>query len=426
MKKKRSALRIDIRDVRLPGGRFTCSARTTSAPEFRRREAAIRSLLEAGALDLIARVTGQGSDRLHIATVAEAVARGDLDSLRASATPLPMLGAVADRLRQKKKATRRKGTQLQVGITLDQLEAHFGVERDAVGRIVRDVRMDTITAQACEGWLHGPKEGGKPWAPATQGVKYAYAKQVWSLAIAAEAEAAEHEKRRPRLRRNPWSEVEPAPIEATRVIFLTAVERDALLAKLAGTPPCAFLAVAYHAGLRLGEAVHLRSGIDVDLSARLLRVQSRPGEFAWAPKTGRGQRDVPINRALRDILEEHAGRGYAGERFFFRTARHDKPLGSATAYQWWVDAYRAAGLKHGRGDVDAVVYHTGRHTFCSLLVQQGVSPLIVAELVGDKYEEVIRTYGHLTPHNLRDAVALLEPKSASLSNESSNEIAISE
>lgn len=406
--KRRESYRIDVRDQRIPGGRFSCSARTTSAPEFRKREAAVRSLIEAGALDVLARVTGKGSDKLHIADVAAAVAKGDIDGLRATQTPLPMLGAVCDRLRQRKVATRRKGTQHQVNITLDQLEAHFGVERDAKGRIVRDVRMDLVTVEQCERWLHGPKNGAKPWAPRTQGVKHAYAKQVWTLGIAAEAEAAEHEKRRPRLRLNPWSEVEPAPIHATRVIFLTAAERDALLTKLAGTPLCAFLAVAYLGGLRLGEAVHLRTGVDVDLAAGLLRVQSRPGEHAWAPKTSRGQRDVPINDTLRAILARHIADGFAGERFFFRTPRHDKPLGAATAYGWWVDAYDAAGLKHGRADVDAVVYHTGRHSFCSLLVQQGVSPLIVAELVGDTFEEVVTTYGHLTPHNLREAVKLLE------------------
>lgn len=407
-KRKRSALKIDIRDQRIPGGRFSASARTTSAPEFRKREAAVRSLVEAGAWDLLQRITARGSERLHVADVTAAVQRGDLESLRVARSAPLGIGVTADRLRQRKEATRRKGTQLQVDITLAQLEEHFGVRRAADGTVTHDVGLGEIGTKECEAFLHGAKENGLPWAPRTQGVKYAYSKQLWQLAIDDEAEAAERENRRPRLRRNPWAKVEPAPIVPTRVIFLTAEERDDMLSVLEDTPLHAFMAVAYHAGLRLGEAVHLRTDIDVDFEEGLLRIQSRPGQWAWAPKTKRGQRDVPVNRTLLRILEAHVANGYAGDRFFFHAPRWDRPLGSGTSYAWWVDAYEAAGLKHGRAEADAVTYHTGRHSFASLLVQQGISPLIVAELVGDKYEEVIRTYGHLTPHNLADAVKLLE------------------
>lgn len=417
MAKRKRTYRIDIRDHRIPSGRFTCSARTTSAPEFRRREAAVRSLIEAGAIDVLERIVQSGDDRLHIATVTDAVQQGRVDELRAARSAPLTLGRTVERLNRRKEATRRKGTQHQVKITLAQLEEHFGVERAKDGSIIRDVELASIASADCEAWLHGPK-GSEPWAPATQGVKHTYAKQVWSLAIEAEAELAERENRKPRLRRNPWTSVEPAPIEQTRVIFLTAEERDALLAKITDTPLHAFMALAYHGGLRLGETVHLRTGIDVDLEAGLLRVQSRPGQWEWKPKNvKRGERDVPINATLRRILQAHIDNGFAGQRFFFHAPRWDRPLGSATAYKWWISAYEAAGLKHGRADVDAVVYHTGRHSFASLLVQQGISPLIVAELIGDSYEEVIRTYGHLTPHNLREAVTLLE--SGPVSNESS-------
>lgn len=399
--------RIDIRDHRLPSGRFSCSARTTRAVEFRKREAAIRSLIDAGALDILARITTPGKDRLHIADVTAAVAKGEVDALRVAPTSRLLLGATVDRLRQRKEATRTKGTQLQVNVACEQLEAHFGVERDRAGKVVRDVDLATVSTKQCEEFLHGPKEGGVPWAPRTQGVKHAYAQQVWALAIAEEAEAAEREGRKPRLTRNPWANVEAAPILPTRVIFLKAEERDALLATLEGTPLRAFMAVGYHAGLRVEEAVMLRPDIDADLAAGFLRIQSRPGEFAWTTKSQKS-RDVPINRTLRRMLEEHVALGFAGQRFFFHAPSHDRPLAPSMAWKWWVEAYRAAGIKTGRADVDAVVYHTGRHTFASLLVQQGISPLVVAELLGNSYKEVVRTYGHLSPHNLADAVKLLE------------------
>lgn len=418
---KKVAFRIDIRDQRIPnGGRFTVSARTTSGPEFRRREAAVRALIDAAEWDILERIRTPGDERLHIGDVTAAVGRGDLDSLRRTGTQPLQMGAVIDRLLRTKEATRKVTTARQVRMITDQLETFFGVQRIG-GVVVRDVSLVSITRQRCEDFLHEPKANGKPWAPRTQNLKRTYAQEVWELAIAEEIETAERERRRPLLTRNPWKQVEAAQVVPTRVIFLTAEERDALLDRIEGRPAAALMALGYHAGLRVSEARYLRTGIDVDLEAGYIRIQNRGGQFAWTSKNLR-ERDVPINATLRAILEEHVRRGYAGDRYFFRTPGRDQPVSSDTAREWWTKAYEAAGIRWGRDEADTVVYHTGRHTFCSLLVQQGVSPLIVAELVGDKYEEVIKTYGHLTPKNLRDAIQKLERvEIGTLSNESSNE-----
>jgi hypothetical protein len=403
-------LRIDIRDARIPdGGRFTASARTTRKVEARRREAAVRTLIDRGEWDLLRRITATGAERLHIADVERAVAEGDLDSLRIATHRVPLaVGAMADLLMQRKRATRSEGTQDAAEQVLRSLEAALGVERDTERRITRDVRLRDVDPAVLMEWLHGPKSSGEPWAPRTQGVAHAYASELWKLALALEADAADRENRKARLTRSPWATIRPAEVLPTRVIYLTAPERDALLARIVDTPQAAFMAAAYHAGLRLSEARYLRTGIDVDLGAGVLRIQPREGAHKWRPKTKRGTREVPINRTLARLLARHIELGFAGERFFFRLSHKDEPLSRETARSWWSGAYDAAEIKWGRADVDAVVYHTGRHTFASLLVQQGVSPLIVAELLGDKYEEVVRTYGHLSPHNLRDAVRLLE------------------
>lgn len=417
-RKKKGPLRIDIRDQRIPdGGRFTCAARTTSAPEFRQREAAVRALIDAGDFDILDRIRATGKLKLHLADVQRAVMDGDVDRLRVGRREgLLRLGATADRLIQRKEATRREGTARQVRFAVQQLEAHFGVERDEGGCIVRDVDLIGVTTKECEAWLHGVKQTGAPWAPRTQTVRHAYAQQLWDLAIHEEMEAAEAENRKARLTRNPWKNVEPAPIEPTRVIFLSAPERDRMLDILGSGKRRhlrAFMAVAYHAGLRLGETCHLRTDVDVDLEKGVLRIQSRPGQWAWKPKTANGEREVPINADLRFYLEEHARLGFAGQRFFFRAPHKDHPLSKDTARNWWQLAYTEAGIKYGRSDADAVVYHTGRHTFASLLIQQGESPLIVAELLGDKYQEVIDTYGHLTPRDLERVVRKLESGSVS-------------
>ena len=55
------------------------------------------------------------------------------------------------------------------------------------------------------------------------------------------------------------------------------------------------------------------------------------------------------------------------------------------------------------------VPHALRHTFCSRLVQRGVPILTVKELAGHLSLETTLRYAHLAPHNLVDAVNLLEP-----------------
>jgi integrase len=49
-----------------------------------------------------------------------------------------------------------------------------------------------------------------------------------------------------------------------------------------------------------------------------------------------------------------------------------------------------------------------RHTFVSWMVQRDVSPLKVAELIGDTAEQVMKTYGHLAPRDLSRAVSIID------------------
>jgi integrase len=53
-----------------------------------------------------------------------------------------------------------------------------------------------------------------------------------------------------------------------------------------------------------------------------------------------------------------------------------------------------------------VARHVARHTFCSWLVQAGVSYAKIGTLVGDKASMVESVYGHLAPEHTRDAANL--------------------
>ena len=67
---------VEIRDKRLRGGRMSLSARTSHAPTARKREAALRTLLDRGMADVVDRVR---TGAMHVADVQRAVERGDCE-----------------------------------------------------------------------------------------------------------------------------------------------------------------------------------------------------------------------------------------------------------------------------------------------------------------------------------------------------------
>jgi integrase len=73
-------------------------------------------------------------------------------------------------------------------------------------------------------------------------------------------------------------------------------------------------------------------------------------------------------------------------------------------------AFRLAAESAGLARLGVTPY-LGRHTFASLLVQDGVPLQVVTELLGHtSTQEVESTYGHLAPHPKEDAVRSLGPE----------------
>jgi len=90
---------------------------------------------------------------------------------------------------------------------------------------------------------------------------------------------------------------------------------------------------------------------------------------------------TPICPALRKELA-----GYKGEAPFFfggEAPIHENTLTHA------FDAYiKKAGVKRIR-------YHDLRHSFVSMLLHNGANFMVVADLIGDTVDQVIKTYGHM-------------------------------
>jgi integrase len=167
-------------------------------------------------------------------------------------------------------------------------------------------------------------------------------------------------------------------LDNRRMRFLSPVEESRLLEECAKSKSAEYLLpivqIALNTGLRAGEIRALRRE---DIRDNQIYVRSA------VAKSGVG-RSVPINNKIKHIFD---GDGEINFSQSFIGAFHF--------------ALKRAGIKDFR-------FHDLRHTFASKLVQAGTDLYTVKELLGHSSIELTQRYAHLSPHNLRNAVKLLE------------------
>ncbi|HEX7050101.1 MAG TPA: site-specific integrase, partial [Longimicrobiales bacterium] len=352
---------------------------------------------------------------VHVTELLRAVRDGDYDRLRRVNTDGYLLERAVEEHLQRTEATRRPATLRNHRMVCQALLDCFGADRP----------MHTITTQEIEAFLHAPREtirgdeGPAPWSPATQAHYRMVGGALWRYAIEREAEEAALRGAVPSLTRNPWRSARIRRDPRVRPSVLTPEEIRDLLAhpEVQGTPQAAFLACAAYAGLRQQEIAHLRTTEDVVIwpearwtrtQAGVLRIQNRKGEDEWYAKTDHSERDVPITPALARMILDHIRRGYAGARYLFRAPGRDEPIHPSTAARWTERAFEAAGIRYGRTGADGLTLHHLRHSYATMLLSQGVSIAVVAELMGDTQEVVLQTYSHALPNDRERALAIVE------------------
>lgn len=90
---------------------------------------------------------------------------------------------------------------------------------------------------------------------------------------------------------------------------------------------------------------------------------------------------TPICPALRSALAD-----YTGESPFFFGG--ESPIHENTLTHAFESYIKKSGVKRIR-------YHDLRHSFVSMLLHNGANFMIVADLIGDTVDQIIKTYGHL-------------------------------
>ena len=366
------------------------------------RADAVRRLLERGDYGVVRRwIAGE----VDIAQLDAAVRDGAYRKLKRLNIEGTTLGAAVRAYMAEAERTASTAKTIETyRVATDQLVAHFGAAKPLADISTDDARTFL---------------GSMGWAGRTQQNARTIYGAVWRLAIETEEEQADETGAAPTVTRSPWRKVQPAKVRPRQPPVIDPREWKAVITHrdIAGTPYAAWLGVGYLAGLRNAEARHLRvTPPDVDLDAGLLRIRPHDGEHAWTPKgasmSDHSTRDVPIIPALRVLLDEHVRRGYAGDRYFFRTSKHhDAPLPHTTSNTWTEQAMEAAGLVYGRGKKDGITHHALRHSYISnlLLAPGGGVPVhVVAELAGNTPEVIWSTYAHLLQASKAEAMAKLQ------------------
>ena len=195
---------------------------------------------------------------------------------------------------------------------------------------------------------------------------------------------------------------------------LTTAEARAALRAAADHRLYALYVLALCLGLRRGELLGLR-WTDVDLDGEKLEVaqalQRVGGQLRFVqPKTEDSERTVPLPAFCAAALREHRKRQFAerseawpdwDDHGLVFPSRRGTPMEPDNLRRSWRAIRKAAGL----GDIR---FHDLRHTCVTLLLDLGVPPHVVREIVGHSDIEVTMTiYAHVSLDEKRKALGKL-------------------
>jgi integrase len=238
---------------------------------------------------------------------------------------------------------------------------------------------------------------------------------LYTWAIRNERDKARIEGRRARFDANPAKEVEILSGEdAEKITTLTEDEVRRLLLN-AEPYQLAYLLPLIHVGFRDGELMHTRLGRDLDLDGWLWHVQSRGpdpdgcccvscAKRGWKPKSENSRRTlhipaepVELRQSILTVLALYPCK--EGDHVF------RNPRTGRKWEQWSLEGdfkrlCAKAGVTYGRDVPGGITIHSLRHTCATRLLRQGVRESVVAAILGDTVEVVVKYYIHLTPDDL--------------------------
>lgn len=174
-------------------------------------------------------------------------------------------------------------------------------------------------------------------------------------------------------------------VQKTEMKFWTKDQFEHFLSVIDEPQWRAFFGVLFYTGRRKGEVM------------ALLYEDVKPDRISFTKTYSRKTHDgtpytitttknekkaaTPICKPLQEILKE-----YEGQRPFFFGG--ENPFAENTVRYRFLGYCEQAGL-------EPIRIHDLRHSFASMLIHLGANMMVVADLIGDTVEQVMKTYGHL-------------------------------
>ncbi|NPV29477.1 MAG: site-specific integrase [Firmicutes bacterium] len=217
--------------------------------------------------------------------------------------------------------------------------------------------------------------------------------------------------------RNPADATELPPAdEEKEVIPFTQEEALKFLNSIKGKRLFAAYYLCLATGLRRGELLGLkwedidfRSG-NFEIKRNLVEVKNETGKYVLEfqkPKTRKSQRTIPMTEDIIKVLKAHKvkqneeklffGKGYQDNGLVF-CSEDGRPLWPRNFHRQYSNLLKAAGIPHKKP-------HAMRHTFVSLLLEQGEDLKNIQELVG--HASIVVTanvYGKIAEKTKKKAV----------------------
>lgn len=252
------------------------------------------------------------------------------------------------------------------------------------------IRLAELTEEHIEEWHRylaaRTSRRGTPLSPSTITTAHRIFSAALNVAVA-----------RRRLPHNPCSLVPPPKSDQLEPEPPSAAEVQAILAACADRPGGARWILAICTGLRQGEALGLRwRDVKLAAPASVTVRQSAArvdGELVMkAPKSKASRRTVPLPAEAAAALKVHRDsqevRDLRDGLVF--TDPQGRPVHSRADWQDWRDLLASLGTPHYR-------VHDLRHGYATMLLEQGIDPRVVMDLMGWSSLAMLKRYQHVRP-----------------------------
>jgi site-specific recombinase XerD len=173
--------------------------------------------------------------------------------------------------------------------------------------------------------------------------------------------------------------------------ILSAAELLAMFKSVSNVKHLAMLMIAYSAGLRVSELVHLKVS-DIDSERMMIRIEQ-----------GKGLKDryVPLSQTLLPILRQYWKQARPTD-WLFGGRDPKEPLNRVSANRVFDKAKKNTGItKH-------VTIHSLRHSFATHLLEKNTDLRIIQQLLGHRHLSSTMVYAHLAQNAIRNAGSPLD------------------